>query len=87
MNVPEKLPQPTVITADCRKMSGADFWRMIHADRYAKRERDKQKAEEMRQAVAAGDTQKVADLLLEAVAEKVGMPFDELKQRTKNQWL
>ena len=84
-----KLRPVEVVTADASKVSGWDFYRSLPgvAERIAKRERDKAKAEEMRAAVAAGDNRKAADLILEAIAEKVGIPFDELKRRTRDQWL
>ena len=79
------------VTGNPRTESSTDFLDRIaplygHRTR-AEIARDEARQAEMRKADADGDNRKCADLILACIAEKVGMPFDELKKRTKSQWL
>ena len=89
MTAPQR--HPVVVTGDPKTESSAEFLDRIaplygHRTR-AERERDEARQAEMRKAVAEGDNRKCADLILECIAERVGANFDELKARTKSQWL
>jgi len=75
----------TVITADCRTMTGKQFFDAIFGTR--QREQDEAIAAELKAANERRDNRAAADALLKSVALHIGMPFDELKQRTRDQWL
>lgn len=75
----------TLIRADASKVSGKEFFDAILGT--AKREEDRAAAEALKDANGRGDNKAAVDLLLAGVARHIGMPLDELKQRTRRQWL
>lgn len=75
----------TLITADASKVSPREFFRAVFAKQIARAERDKLAAEQLRQANEAGDNKRAAEILLQGVADHLGAPLSELREKGK--WL